>query len=288
MILEYELKAEHVREYTMKTLREHITLEANGYRCTPEMILDVILKASAEGSSIEASCGDLEEVADSNTIRDYLNNALDIDKLREQEAEINAALADHIPPGMKRENLEVAVDFHDEPFYGKRPELLDVTCRGRAKAGSTHFVRIATCYVIWRQVRLTLAVRYVLPDDEKLAIVQFLLQRLKTLGFTFKVLYMDKGFASGDVITYLTEQKQPALIACPIRGKQGGTKALCKGRKSYRTDYTFTDGTEAHLAMIATLVPDKTGKRRRKWLAFIVIELDWVRLFCVGERVERQ
>jgi IS4 transposase len=27
--------------------------------------------------------------------------------------------------------------------------------------------------------------------------------------------------------------------------------------------------------MVATLVPDKSGRRRRKWLAFIVIELDW-------------
>lgn len=275
MILEYELKAEHIRDCTMKTLTNHITLEANGYRCTSEMIFDVIVKASAERSSIEAACEDLDEVADSNTIRDYLNAALDIGELRAQEAEINAALAASIPASMKREALEVAVDFHDEPFYGKRPDLLAVTCRGRAKAGTTHFVRMATCYVIWRQVRLTLAVRYVLPGDQKLAIVQFLLGQLKTLGLTFKVLYMDKGFACGDIIGYLTAQKQPALIACPIRGKAGGTRALCNGRKSYRTDYTFTDGTQANLAMVATLVPDRTGHRRRKWLAFIVIELDW-------------
>jgi hypothetical protein len=51
--------------------------------------------------------------------------------------------------------------------------------------------------------------------------------------------------------------------------------ALCQGRKSYRTDYTFTDGTPANLALVATLVPDKTGKRRRKWLAYIVIHLPW-------------
>jgi hypothetical protein len=47
---------------------------------------------------------------------------------------------------------------------------------------------MATCYVIWRQVRLTLAVRYVLPGEAKLDIVKCLLRRLKTLGFMFKVL----------------------------------------------------------------------------------------------------
>jgi hypothetical protein len=34
----------------------------------------------------------------------------------------------------------------------------------------------------------------------------------------------------------LKARKQPAIIACPIRGKDGGTRALCQGRKSYRAD----------------------------------------------------
>jgi hypothetical protein len=275
MIHEYRLTAEDVRCQTMKTLTEHISLNAHGYRCTTEMVLDVILKASAEGSSIEAACEDLEEVVDSNTIRDYLNERLDITELREQEAEMNAALAASIPASMQRNGIEGAIDFHDEPFYGKQSDLLAVTCKGMAKKGTTQFVRIASAYVIWRQVRLTLAVRYVLPGEEKLDILKYLLERLKALGFTFAALYLDKGFASTAIIDYLTDQRQPTLIACPIRGKDGGTRALCKGRKSYRTDYTFTDGTEANLALMATLVPDKTGKRRRKWLAFIVIHLDW-------------
>lgn len=276
MILEYELKAEDIHCHTMSILRENIRLQANGYRCTTEMVLDVIVKASAERSSIEAACQDLKEVADSNTIRDYLNIALDKADLREQEAEVNAALAASIPVSMKRVGIEVAIDFHDEPFYGKRDDLLAVTCRSQAKDGTTHFVRIATAYVIWRQVRLTLAVRYVLPGEEKLDILKFLLRRLKTLSFGFRVLYLDKGFASTAILEYLTEHNQPAIIACPIHGKKGGTRALCRGRKSYLTPYTFSGGTQATLAMIASLVPDKTGLRRRKWLAFIVIGLDWL------------
>ena len=89
------------------------------------------------------------------------------------------------------------------------------------------------------------------------------------------MLYLDKGFAATAIITYLTTQQQPAIIANPIRGKEGGTRALCRGRSSYTTTYTFTDGTQATMAMKASLVPDKTGQRRRKWLAFIVILLDW-------------
>jgi putative transposase len=276
MIPQYELKAEDIRAYTLKLLKDHVKLKVAGYVCTTDVILDVLLKASAESSSIEAASNDLQGAADSNTIREYLNAVLDIKELREQESEMNAALAECIPESMPRTKVEVAIDFHDEPFYGKQANLREVTCSGQAKKGTTHFIRIASAYVIWRQVRLTLALRYVLPDENTLDILKILLNRLQELGFRkILVLYLDKGFASTKIIDHLKERKQPTIIACPIRGKEGGTRALCHGQKSYRTDYTFTDGTSAPLALKATLVPDKSGKRRRKWLAFIVIELDW-------------
>lgn len=275
MIHQYELKANDVHAYTLETLKEHVPIEADGYVCHTEMILNVLIKASAETSSLEAVCADLEEVADSNTIREYLNAALPIQELREQEGQVNRALAGCIPGDLVRTDIEVAIDFHDEPFYGKEAETRQVTCSGQAKKGTTHFVRIATAYIIWRQVRLTLAVRYVLPEEKTLDILKFLLKRLKTLGFQTKLLYLDKGFASTDIIQYLTAQQQPAILACPIRGKTGGTRALCCGRSSYSTQYTFTDGTQTMIAMKASLVPDASRKRRRKWLAFIVICLDW-------------
>jgi putative transposase len=192
-----------------------------------------------------------------------------------QEAHLNQALARHIPDKMPRGGLEIAIDFHDEPFYGKTPEVKAMTCRGKAKKGTTHFIRIASAYIICRQVRLTLAVVYVLPGDKTLDILKRLLNRVKTLGFGIKVLYLDKGFASTEVKRHLTDCFLPTIIACPIRGKDKGTRSLCSGRGSYLTPYTFSDGTPANIAAVATLVPDKSGKRRRKWLLYIVIHLDW-------------
>ena len=88
-------------------------------------------------------------------------------------------------------------------------------------------------------------------------------------------LALSADLASTGLIQYLTAPQQPAIIACPIRGKTGGTRALCRGRSSYSTQYTFTDGTQATIAMKASLVPNASGKLRRKWLAFILILLDW-------------
>lgn len=275
MIHQYELKAEDIRAYTSRVMKEHLSIEANGYSCNTDMLFDILIKASAECSSLEAVCADLEDVADSNTVREYINNALPIEELAEQEIAVNHALAECIPTSMARTNIEIAIDFHDEPFYGKQEATKAVTCSGRAKKGTTHFTRIATAYVIWRQVRLTLAVHYVLPSENTLEVLKILLTYLENLRFKAKVLYLDKGFASTAIVRHLTKTQQPAIIANPIRGKTGGTRALCHGRKSYITAYTFTDGTQATIAMKASLVPDKTGKRRRKWFSFIIILLDW-------------
>jgi len=233
------------------------------------------MKAATEGISIDAACRDLEQSVTGNTLRDVLNKQMSVDQLRQHEAELNAAIAARIPKQIRARRLEAAIDEHDEPFYGKTPELRVHTCRSRAKQGTTHFFRIVSAYVIYRQMRLTLAVTFVLPEDKTVAVVSRLYQRLQTLGLHIRVLYLDRGFCSGPVIAYLQKEQQPAILACTIRGKDGGTRQLCQGRKSYRTTYTFTDGTLVDMAVVATLVPNKHKKRHRKWQLFVVLGLDW-------------
>lgn len=276
MIPEYSLNAEDVRQMMLEAMETHLSLKTEGYRSSTHQTFDLLLKAVAEGSSLEATCADSCGVVAGNTLREQLNAALTVGELRQQEAEMNQALASAVPVGMPRGGLEIAIDLHDEPFYGKTPELLTYTRRAKAHAGTTHFFRIASAYVIWREVRLTLALTYVLPEDDLPSVVQRLLQRLCHLSFHATVLYLDKGFCSGEIIRYLQHTRQAAVLACPIRGRQGGVRALCQGRGSRTTDYTFTDGTQAHLALVDTRVRNpKTKRKRRKWLAFVLVNLNW-------------
>jgi len=275
MIPQQELTAQDIRETIHDVAQEHLPLEADGYISTGEMLYDVLMKAASEGISIDAACRDLENTASGNRIRELLNGQLSSEQLRQHEDEINQALAARLPWQLQAHGIEAAIDEHDEPFYGKSPELTEYLCRGKAKAGTTRFFRIFSLYVIYRQMRLTLAVAFVLPEDKTLAVVHRLLKRVQALKLQIDVLYLDRGFCSGPVIAYLEHIKQPAILACTIRGKEGGTRQLCRGRKSYRTRYTFTDGTTVNMAVVATLVPGKDKKRRRKWLLFVVIGLDW-------------
>lgn len=274
-IPQYELKAEAVHRLMLETLQHHLSLKMEGYRCTTEQVLNVLVKAAAQGSSLESVCQDQADGISSNSLRDHLNSALPVTHLRQQEAELNQTLAAGIPADMRRGGVEVALDTHDEPFYGKTPHLRAYTCKTRAKAGTSRFFRIASAYVIWREVRLTLALTYVVPEDTLADVVQRLLQQLDALGFHATVVYLDKGFCCGAVIRHLQQLGQAAILACPIRGKAGGMRALCRGRGSYLTDYTFTDGTSVRLALVDTRVPDQAHRRRRKWLAFVVVNVSW-------------
>jgi hypothetical protein len=271
----YELKAEELRAEVLKVLEKHLDWETEGYRCYTRMTLEILVKAALDGTSIEAVCQELCAVADSNTIREQVNEALDVADLRGHEAQMNAALASVIPLDIPRQGVQIALDWHDEPFYGKTPLLRTYTCRGQAKAGTTHFFRLASVYLIWHDVRLTLAVTYVLPEDRLVSILTRLRENLVRQGFAKTIWYLDKGFCTGEVIQYLQAVEQKALLACPIRGKQHGTRALCRGRKSYVTPYTFTDGTQVQLVVVATRVADASGKKRRKWLLFVSRGLNW-------------
>lgn len=275
IIAKNELNGETVRQAVEEVLREQVGLAVSGYKCDTGMVVNVVVKAAIERQTIESVCSELSLPVNSDTIRTQLKTALGDFTVRTLEAAVNRGLAACVPGELPRRGCAMAIDWHDEPFYGKTSEARAGACRGQAKEGTTRFYRIASLYVLWRQVHLTLAMTYVLPGDETVSVVKRLVEHLHGLSFRPSVIYLDKGFCSGAVIQYLTDAQLPALIACPIRGKQGGTRALCVGRQAYCTDYTFADQTATRLALVPTHVPDKSGRRHRKWLAFVLIQLDW-------------
>jgi hypothetical protein len=101
-------------------------------------------------------------------------------------------------------------------MMSKSPQLQAYTCKTRAKAGTTRFFRIASAYVIWRELRRTLALTYVLPQDRLPEVVERLLLRLGQVGLYATVLYLDKGFCCGEIMGYLQRTQQAAVLACPI------------------------------------------------------------------------
>ena len=270
-----------VLEQSRNMLKNDLTLNADGYKCCTEDLLNVLLGVASDQGTLESVCAELAGTPDPQTIRNYINEQICVEQLPQLAKQLNQALTRNIPPHVWRQPRDVALDFHDRPYYGKQPQEHGYWVRGKAKDGTTRFYRIATAYVIVKGLRFTLGISFVLPEDDTVSIAKKLCQRVRGLHIQIRCLLLDRGFAGVEVQTYLEKEQIPALIACPIRGKSGGTKALCRGRKGYRTRYTF-NGTKqtAHTAelvvcrVFTTAKRTKRLKRRATWWLFILIHLD--------------
>jgi len=274
-----DLSASETRQRVCQHLTEHLQLKVEGYATDTQTVCDVLVKASVEGKAIEGTCNDLEAVPTGHTVRTYLNDHFQPADLLDIETQVNAALIEELPGRVWKTRRKVAVDFHDEPFYGKSPELMRYACRGKAHAGTTWFYRVASLYIISKGVPVTLAVTFVLPEDTQVKILKRLLLRARLLNVFWQCLLLDKGFCNIPVITYLQQARIPVIIACPIRGKTGGTRALCRGRKSYATTHQFQSTVHGtRNAPIAAVRCFHTSSRRcirRKacWLLYVVLNL---------------
>jgi hypothetical protein len=275
-----ELSAPEVLHHAVSTLQEHLPLHADGYKCTTADLFNILVGVAANKGTIESVCADLVGTPDPQTMRGYFNDQLRVEELPELEQQLNAALAAEVPRRVQRQAQEVAIDYHDRPYYGKGEQAHELWVRGKAKDGTTRFYRVATAYLVLNGLRVTLALRFVLPDDDTVSVLDSLLQRVKAQGVRVSCRLLDKGFESVTVMEYLTRQGQPALLACPLRGTTGGTRALCQGRKSYCTTHTFkgTRGAEFTAALIVCRVfttARRTGRHRRQadWLVFVQIHL---------------
>jgi putative transposase len=275
------LTDENTRHEAIERLSTYFPLQVWGYECSPETVFDVLVKAAMTGQTIETVCNGLAKIVDGETIRGYLNEQVRVDDLHSLEQQVNQALVAGLPHRLRKTKLEIAIDLHDEPFYGHRPELLALTCGGKAHKGTTRFFRVATAYVIFKDMRLTLGLLFVRPEDDIPDIVAALLRRLRLLGLKVRRLYLDKGFCSIPVLRYIEQSGWSAIIACPIRGKKGGTRGLCQGHKSYRTQHTFKSQPNGAFTAPVTVVRTYTSRKRSKrkkrratWLVFVVFNCD--------------
>ena len=100
-------------------LEQFLPLSAAGYVCTTEQLLDVLLAVSANQETIEQVCADLKIKVGAETIRGYFNLQLKVENLFHLQEAVNAALKASFNAELKQQKLEVAIDFHDQGYYGK-------------------------------------------------------------------------------------------------------------------------------------------------------------------------
>ncbi len=123
--------------------------------------MDVLLAVSAQKDTLEQVCADLQLKVGAETIRGYFNEQLKVEKLFELQEAVNSALQTSLNSNLERQKLEVAIDFHDQSYYGKSEQSEGLWVGAEAKNGTTQVYRVATVYVIKNGHRLTLGIKFV-------------------------------------------------------------------------------------------------------------------------------
>jgi len=234
-----QVTAQEVYQLTRETLQEVLPLDMSERRYEAEDIWDVLIAAAVERVTAETACNLLEGAPSPNTVRAVVYDLLGDDKaLADLEQRINELLVARLPQKLLKRARPAAIDITDIPYHGQYDEADDLVRRSRAKQGTTHFHCYGTLYLLKGNKRYTLAVTLVRRSDKMVHVARRLVEKSKAVGLKCRRLYLDRGFDNNGVVAYLKQQRFPSIIALTIRGKEGGTRALLKGRASYQTTYT--------------------------------------------------
>jgi hypothetical protein len=195
------------------------------------------------------------------------------------ERRLNHALADRLPRGLLKKARPLAVDTHNDPYYGKPHKRANELRRGKRERGTSRFHCYATLCVLHRGRRYTVAATYVWKRDTYEQVVRRLLERAKALGLRIRYLLLDRAFYNLAVVKYLQSIRCPFLMPVVHRGRRpkgktpeqlkklkGTRRFLCWRRSGFSRHQMDNRKarTTVKIAVACRTYKTRTGKVRRK------------------------
>lgn len=268
------LTDEQALDEVIDCLLEHVSIDMQG-ECDEETVFTVLVRAASTSESIEYTAKTLEDAPDGATIRYHLEKRQEMSAMEE---EVNEALQSRLPGNVTKHAQRIAIDLNLQPYYGTpSSEEFPYIYRSKAHDGTCSFYAYATCYVIRKGKRVTIALTSVRRDDMMVGVITRLLDRVNRLGIFIKRLYMDRGFYSVPVIRWLQVCDVPFEMPVIIRGKQGGTRKLLQKGKSYKTTYTMKSQTYGTVTfevwVVGVYSNGKRGKHGHEFYAYAVYKV---------------
>ncbi len=213
------------------------------------LALDTLIMASmtngyVEGSSqLTGSCG--------QTVRNHLKHG-DPDLLLQINHDLIATLRE---TGLLKKPLIVAMDWHDEMYYG------DLGTEGiigtKNNRGTNYAYEYATASIVIKGIRFVIAVIPV-TDRTILDMVSNLLGIVHSSGIGIKLLLLDGGFYSIDAIRYIQSSGVAFIMHAPK------LKSVCRGqemdRKHTTSSHARNKNRQATFRIVSIYGRDKRGR----------------------------
>jgi putative transposase len=262
---EVYLHDEAVYKVVKEIVEKYLPLPDQGKDYTASEIVDVLLAAASQDTSVDNICHSSETGPSANTVRHRVRAAYDLNQV---EQRINQALAEKLSRKLFKRGQRVAIDLVLTPYYGKEteataPELV----RGERREGTTRFHAYATAYVIVNGERFTLALTFVWAEDRLPQVLARLRKRLRQTGIRTKLLLLDRAFFTVEIIDQLQRDGQPFIMPVIIRGKlvpPGGTRVLVVTRSSQWTRYTMKSASGQRVTFEVAVAAQNGAAHRRR------------------------
>jgi putative transposase len=273
----YTLTPATVRAHTQLLCEKHLRLVNHGPKCTAGILLAVLLYAASRISSLAAACASLRDAPSDSACHDALLAILP--DLAELQRRVNRALQGDLPRCLRRRRQPLAIDLHLVPYHGQPLRDPDEVYRSAARDGTSHFHAYATCYVIRKGLRFTLALTAVQRGEPLQGVVQRLLAQAAKAGVRPRYLLLDRGFCSVAVLRSLQAGRRPFLMPLPLRGRPldhpkgpSGSRRFAAWKRSGWSRYTLTDA-QGRQATVAVCVKCRNrrgerGQRGRQALVY--------------------
>jgi hypothetical protein len=286
---QYTVTRRDVHRHALHRLSTHLRLPRTSRRCPPGVLLSVVLLAAARLSSLFAATRSLA-TASAETVRRALLAALPARE--ELERRLNRALAADLPRALLGTRQPLACDLTLRPYHGQPLRDEREVYRGRAKSGTSHFHAYATCYLVLRGRRFTLALTWVRRGERLEDVLWRLLAQARRLDVRPRYLLLDRAFCTVAVIRYLQAGRYPFLMPLPLRGRKAGypggpsgSRVFAHVRTSGWASYTLTSGGRTATVAVCVKCRNYAGQwgrsgRQRLVYAFWGLapkSVEWVR-----------
>lgn len=255
---QYTITCREVHDRAAAVIQEHVKIKDHGHKCRAAVLLNILFFAASRITSVFAACRNLAEAPSQQAVFDALVATLpEYDELQKR---LNAALVDGLPKALRRRPQTLAIDLTLIPYHGQPCSDPREIYRSQPKSGTSHFHAYATCYVVRKGHRFTVALSPVRKGEPMQEVLKRLLHQARAEGVKHRLLLLDRGFYSVAVIRYLQAARCPFLMPVIARGRKPkpgqpatGTRAFAAWKKSGWSTHTLKTSKATKYGKTATV-----------------------------------
>jgi Transposase DDE domain len=275
----YSMTANDIYRFAAAMLQPQLKWQDHGPKCTVTVLLQVLFYAAAQLCSVFAACSRLREAPSDQAVRDALAALCPEAGVLEQQ--FNQSFARQLPKGLKKRPQRLAIDLTLIPYHGQPHRCSEEIYRSQAKSGTTHFHAYATCYVVHKGRRFTVAMMRVNQGTTMVEVLKCLLRQASRAGIRPRLLLLDRGFYSVEVIRYLQAARYAFIMPVIIRGLgandprgPSATRVFAVQKHSGWAQYTLTNSEKIKATVrIGIHCRNWAGQRKRRGRQTLVYAL---------------